>query len=268
MQEIQNKKMIIRIGRNTLSFTMLDPTNQDRPFIYEPYVVKGGISMAANLREAFKTADLAAIPTRRVQVLLDTLPMLVPIEQFEEENINDLYNYTFAPSQELQRMLFNVLPDLKAVCVFPINKDLHMVINDHYEDAQFVHMMTPVWRHLYQRSFTGHYNKLYACFQAGQLYLFAFQQNRFRYCNTFEVSHANDALYFTAYIWKQIRLDTSHDELHLVGDIPEQEHLLQELRQFVQKVYVVNPAVDFNQAPATTVKGMPYDLMTLITKGR
>ena len=55
MQEIQNKKMIIRIGRNTLSFTMLDPTNQDRPFIYEPYIVKGGISMAANLREALKS---------------------------------------------------------------------------------------------------------------------------------------------------------------------------------------------------------------------
>ena len=258
----------MRIGRNTLSFTLPDPADKEQPIHYEPYVVKGGISMAANLREAFKTATLPSADVKRVQVVLDTPSMLIPIEQFEEENINDLYSYTFAPNTEPRKILFNVLPDLKAVCIFPINKDLHMVINDHYEDAQFVHVMAPVWRHLYQRSFTGHYNKLYACFQAGQLYLFAFQQNRFRYCNTFEVSHANDALYFTAYIWKQLRLDTSHDELHLVGDIPEQELLLQELKQYVQKVYVVNPAADFNQAPATSVKGMPYDLMTLITKGR
>ena len=268
MQEIQNKKMIIRIGRNTLSFTMLSPTDKEQAFSYEPYVVKGGISMAANLREAFKTASLTAIPTRRVQVLIDTLPMLVPIEQFEEEQINDLYNYTFSPTQEPRRMLFNVLPDLKAVCIFPINKDLHMVVNDHYEDAQFIHVMSPVWRHLHQRSFTGHYNKLYACFQSGQLHLFAFQQNRFRFCNTFEASHANDAMYFIVYVWKQLRMDVSHDELHIVGEVAEQELLLQELKQFLQKVYVVNPAVDFNQAPATSVKGMPYDLMTLIVKGR
>ena len=268
MQEIQNKKMIIRIGRNTLSFTMLDPTDKRNPVSYEPYVVKGGISMAANLREAFKTATLTAIPSRRVQVLLDTPTMLVPIEQFEEEEINDLYNYTFSPSEEPRRMLFNVLPDLKAVCIFPINKDLHMVVSDHYEDAQYIHVMTPVWRHLHQRSYTGHYNKLYACFQNGQLYLSAFQQNRFRFCNSFEASHANDALYFMVYVWKQLRMDTTHDELHIVGEIPEQEQLLRELRQCLQKVYVVNPAVDLNQATVTTVKGMPYDLMTLLVKGR
>ena len=268
MQEIQDKKMIIRIGRNTLSFTMLDSTDTEHPFSYEPYVVKGGISMAANLREAFKTASLAALPLRKVQVLLDTPPMLVPIEQFEEEEINDLYNYTFAPTQEPRRILYNVLPDLKAVCIFPVNKDLHMVISDRYEEVQYIHAMTPVWRHLHQRSFTGHFNKLYALFLAGQLHLFAFQQNRFRFCNSFEANHAHDALYFMVYVWKQLRLDMSHDELHIVGDMPEQELLLQELRQFVQKVYVVNPSVDFNQAPATTVKGMPYDLMTLIVKGR
>ena len=63
-------------------------------------------------------------------------------------------------------------------------------------------------------------------------------------------------------------MDTTHDELHIVGEIPEQEQLLRELRQYLQKVYVVNPSADLNQAPATTVKGMPYDLMTLLVKGR
>ena len=50
--------------------------------------------------------------------------------------------------------------------------------------------------------------------------------------------------------------------------MPEEELLIQELRQYLQKVYVSNPSAEFNQAPATKVKGMPYDLMTLIVKGR
>jgi hypothetical protein len=56
--------------------------------------------------------------------------------------------------------------------------------------------------------------------------------------------------------------------MHIVGDIPEQEWLLQELRRYLQKAYVINPTADFQQAPATRIKGLPYDLMTLLTKGR
>ena len=51
--------MTIRIGKNTLSFTLLDVTSQEQPVIYEPYIVKGGISMAANPREALKTVNLS-----------------------------------------------------------------------------------------------------------------------------------------------------------------------------------------------------------------
>ena len=162
-----------------------------------------------------------------------------------------------------------MLPDLKAVCLLPINKDLYVVINDRYADVQFIHALTPVWRHMHQRSFTGHFNKLYASFLGGrQLCLFAFQQNRFKFCNTFEATHAQDALYFIIYVWKQLRMDVLHDELHLSGEVPEEEELMKELKMYLQKVYHSNPAVEFNQAPATKVKGMPYDLMTLIVKGR
>lgn len=268
MEEIQNKKLIMRIGRSSLSFTIPDPADKERPLRFEPYVVKGGISMAANLREALKTATLPSADFRRVQVVLDTPSMLVPIEQFEEDAMNDLYAYTFASSQEPRRMLFNVLPDLKAVCIFPINKDLHGVINDRFDDVQFIHALTPVWRYQHQRSFTGRYNKLYATFLAGQVHLFAFQQNRFKFCNAFDASLVRDALYYIIHVWKQLRMDSLHDELHLSGDLPDEEKLLQELKQYLQKVYVSNPSVEFNQAPATKVKGMPYDLMTLLVKGR
>ena len=86
---MDKRKMTIRIGKNTLSFTMTDATDKERPVIFEPYIVKGGISMTANLREAFKTVNLMATDTRRVQVLVDTPSMLVPIEQFEEEDKDD-----------------------------------------------------------------------------------------------------------------------------------------------------------------------------------
>ena len=265
---MDKRKMTIRIGRNSLSFTMLDATDTERPIIYEPYIVKGGISMAANLREAFKTASLTATDVQRVQVLLDTPSMLVPIEQFEEEEMEMLFNHAFPAGQEPRVMLHNVLPDLKAVCLFAISKDLRGVICDRYDDVQFIHAMAPVWHHLHQRSFTGHRNKLYGCFHDRQLDVFCFQQNRFKFCNSFEASHAHDAVYFILNVWKQLRLEAEHDELHIVGDIPEQEWMITELKKYLHKTYVINPAADFLQAPATKIKDMPYDLMTLIVRGR
>lgn len=265
---MDKRKMTIRIGKNTLSFAMLDTVNKEQPVVYEPYIVKGGISMAANLREAFKTADLMVVDTRRVQVLLDTPSMLVPIEQFEEENLEAMFNHVFPASQEPRVVLFNVLPDLKSVCLFAINKDLRGVICDQFDDVQFIQAVTPVWRHLHQRSFTGHRNKLYGYFHNKRLDLFSFQQNRFKFCNAFDAGHANDALYFLLYVWRQLRLEAEHDELHVVGDIPEQEWLMQELKHFLQKAYIVNPAADFLQDPITRIGGMPYDLMTFLIKGR
>ena len=140
---MDKRKMIIRIGRNTLSFTMPNLSDNERPYIHEPYTVKGGISMAANL-------------------LIDTPSMLVPVEQFEEDSIVTIFNHTFPSGDEQRTILYNVLPNLKSVCLFAINRDLRGVLCDKFDDVVFIQSMIPVWRYLHQRSFTGHRNKLYA----------------------------------------------------------------------------------------------------------
>jgi hypothetical protein len=161
-----------------------------------------------------------------------------------------------------------VLPDLNAVAVCSINKDLRTVIDDHFQDVRLVSAISPVWRHLHQRSFTGMSRKLYGYFHEQRLEIFCFQQNRFRFCNTFESNHVQDALYFLLYAWNQLQFNPQQDELHIVGDIPQQEWLLNEIKKYLQKAYIINPSADFNRHPVTQIKNMPYDLMTLYVKGR
>ena len=263
----KQSKIIIRIGKHSLSFTKQVATNKQRPIIFEPFVAKSGVTMAVNMREAFKS-DIVPTEIRSAQVLLDTPSILVPIEQFEESEMEATYNYSFPVKDEKRIILYNVLPNLKAVCLFAINKDLHGVITDRFDEVQFIQAMQPVWQHLHQRSFTGHRSKLYAYFHGKSLSIFSFQQNRFKFCNTFEATHTNDALYFLLYVWKQLRLEAEHDELHIVGDFPEKDELIKELKRYLQNAYIINPEADFLQAPATKVEGLPYDLMTLLVKGR
>lgn len=268
MEITSQQRITIRIGKNTLSFTHTNAADKERPIVFSPYIVKGGISMAANLREALKQPEFVSDATHRAQILLDTPSMLVPIEQFSEEEMETIFEHTFPARQERRNVLYNVLPNLNAVCLFAINKDLQRVITDRFDDIQTIQAMTPVWNHLHQRSFTGRRSKLFAYFHNKRLDIFSFQQNRFKFCNSFEASRGHDSLYFLLYVWKQLQLQPEYDELHIVGDIPEQEWLMEELKNFLQKAYVINPTADFNRHPVTEIKGMPYDLQTLYIKGR
>lgn len=267
MPEISNTKqrLTIRIGRGTLSFSQ--PTDDGTDVVFEPYVVKSGVSMAANLREAFKTSELLMAPQPRVRIVIDSDVLMMPVEHFNETQIEEIYRHAF-PSKEQTAVYYNVLPDLNSVAIFAMNKDLRLVIDDHFQNVNVVIAMSSVWRHLHQRSFTGNRNKLYGYFHEKKLEIFSFHQNRFKFCNSFDASRAHDSLYFLLYVWKQLQLEPEHDELHIVGDIPEQEWLVSELKRFLQNAYVINPTAEFNRHPVTAIKSMPYDLQTLFIKGR
>lgn len=257
-------RLNLRIGQDTLSFAVIDPTTESQ-VAYEPYTVKSGISMAANLREAFRESDLLGRGIRRARVLLDTPVLMIPIDEYDERTEKALYQHSF-PGSEGDVTLHSVLPDLNAVAVFSINKDLKVVIDDHFQDVRFMPLMQSVWSHMHQRSFTGNYRKLYAYFHNQQLDLFNFDKNRFRFTNSFGTTHSRDAVYFMLYAWKLLALDARHDELYIAGEMPDHDWSMEALRRYIAKVYLVNPSADFNRAPITQIEHMPFDLITLFMK--
>ena len=261
------RRLTIRVSRYSLSFSVLNPKEEGSGVTFEPYNVNAGISMAANLREAFKTASLPAMGFKRAMLMVDSPVLMIPVDLFNEKEIDVLYSHSF-PNHEADKVMYNVLPELSAVAVYAVNKDLKLVVDDHFGDVVVNSLMTPVWKYLHQRSFIGTRNKLYGYFHDKKLEVFGYVQNRFKFCNTFEVDSAHDALYFLLYVWKQLALKPEYDEMHIVGDIPEREWVLEELRKFLLRAYVINPVGDFNRAPATLVKDMPYDLMVYYVKGR
>ena len=258
-------QLIVRITRRTLAFAVTDKT-ADAQVAYEPYTVRSGISMAANLREAFKSAALLQHGYKRVTILVDVAVMLLPIEEFQEEDMQGLYRYTFG-LDDGDTVVHQILPDLNAVAVFPVNKDIKLVVDDHFTDVRITPLIRSIWTYLHRKSFIGMSKKLYGYFHDKKLELFAFSKNRFKFYNSFELDSSRDAVYFIMYVWEQLGMDKTSDELHLVGDIVDSDGLKISLSQFIRKVYINNLAADFNSAPITAVSGLPYDLITLFAKG-
>lgn len=253
-------RITIRAGRDSLAFAM--PNAQaDTQIDYRPYITKSGVSLAANLREAFKTEEMLQRPTSRARVLVDSPSLIVPLEEYRAQDNDLLYKHSF-PQTEGAVVVSNVLPNLDSVALFALNRDLKLVVEDHYQDAAYVCLMRPVWDYLHHRSFIGNHRKLYAYFHDNALELFSFERNRFVFCNRFDTRHVKDAVYFTLFVWKQLALDQLQDALFLVGDMPEKDTLLSTLRTYIATVVVINPSASFNRAPLTQIKGITFDMIT------
>ena len=260
-----NRRLIIRISSDSLSFSTMTADGVS----YEPYSLNCSISMAANLREALRTQPALRKPAERTLVMIDSPVLLVPTQEFPENTEEQAQYYHHAFSQQEQVVVKHiVLPDLNCVAIFSIQKDLNTVVNDTYSNASFMPAVAPVWRHLHQRSYTGPRQKLYAYFHEHHMEVFSFSQNRFKFCNSYAVQSPNNALYFMLSAWKQLAMVAEHDELHLAGDLPEREALIEEAQKFIKRVFYINPSGEFNRAAVTQIEHMPYDLMVLFVKGR
>lgn len=254
-------RLVIRIGAESLSFSVSNP-QAAREIVFEPYGLKSGISMAANLRDAFGSSELLMSGYRRALVLADSPTMLVPSDEFSEKQLPVMYAHTFTGNTDTE-ILYSILPDLNAVAVFGINKDLKRVIDDHFREIRFIPAAQPVWTRLYKRNFTGVRSKLYAYFHDRQMEVFCYTKNRFRFCNKFDAAHAHDALYYLLYTWRQLGYSVDNDEIYICGDITHQDWFMENLHRHVARAYLINPSADFNRAPAATIPGITYDLLAL-----
>lgn len=261
-----NRKLTIRVSNNALSFAT-DKRAEGGGIDYEPYDVNPGMSMAANLRLAFAESRLLRHKYASVTVMMDTPVLMIPIEEFEDNNTELLYSHMFTTNKS-EQILTAVLPGQNAVAAFTMNSDLKLVVNDNFPSSTIMPLMQPVWNYMHRRSFTGAHRKLFAYFHDKHVEVMSFRQNRFIYCNSFEAAHANDVLYYIMYVWKQLGLDTTDAELHMAGDMIDRDKLTELLRQYIANVYMINPAADFGFPAAAEMKGLPFDLQVYYAKGR
>ena len=235
-------RLTIRIGEGSMVFAVGDPQADDN-IVFEPYELNNSISIAANLREAFKKSELLQSGYKRVLLVVDTPAMLVPLDEYREQDVETLYKHTFK-WQRSEDIVTSILPELNAVAVFAVNKDLKMVVDDHFADIRVQPLMQAVWTHLYRRAFTGTRQKLFAYFHDKRIEVMRF-------------------LYFLLYVWKLMGMDRGDNELYMVGNVPNRDEMRGELQQFITRNYIMNIETDFNNAEMAKRNDIPYDLKAL-----
>ena len=97
-QPVSRKRLIIRVSRKSLSFSVLDSGNGQISFI--PYPLKSGISLSANLREAFRDEEILNDKYQHVLVSVVAPTLTVPTEQFKEQEKEILFRHAFTNHEQ------------------------------------------------------------------------------------------------------------------------------------------------------------------------
>lgn len=244
-------KTIIRIAQGSLSFARIGE-GKSNEIVYESYDMNRSISLVANLREAFQTSDLLKGGDEEALVLVDSNQLLIPESEFAEEQTDTLYEHTFTETNN-EVKLFDELPALNVKVVYSLNKDLKHLIEEHFSNVCYSSLCVPVWNAFYHRTGNSPQRKLFGYFHDKKLEVFAFSQKRFKFCNTYAVTHVNDVLYFLLFVWEQLAFDQEKDELFIAGSVPNEEWLAAQLRRYIQRVSFVSSGSE----------SVPYDISLL-----
>ena len=202
----------------------------------ETFTMKSGMSVTANLREAFKTCPMLQKDIESLSVLIDTPTMLIPEHEFDPETYEVLFDQMFT-SYPLHNKAYTNLPELHCVVAYAIEKDMMTVIADHSNQFRILPVSLPVWRYLHKHDSGQNRRKLFAYFHDDKTDVFTFRQNRFVFSNTFTVNNEHDALYYLLYTWSQLKLDNEKDELHLIGDVLNRRWINERLKQYLRRPF-------------------------------
>ncbi|MCD8210612.1 MAG: DUF3822 family protein, partial [Prevotella sp.] len=131
---MSKKKVTIRISQSSLWFSFSDLEGTK----VEPYEMKTGVAIAANLREAFSKMEIKEEGLSQIDVLIDSPTIIIPADLYNEDEKEELLHNSLLGYQD-DAVLQQALPSLNSVMIYPINKDLKKVIEDNFPSSRFIH---------------------------------------------------------------------------------------------------------------------------------
>lgn len=263
---ISNKSLSIRVCTNGLSFCTYTP-GSPTPFVYKECDVNHTISLAANLKEAFRTEPLLQQQYKRVNVLVTTSRFTtMPVAMFKAEDVKEYFDFAF-PKEAPCRVSYNVLRRSGIAIVFGLDKNVYQLIHDDFPMARFYASSSTLIEYFSERSLFGANKKMFVYLHEKELTLYVFEQGRMLFVNTYRASNVNDFQFYTLNVWKQLDMDQVEDALFIVGDNDHAQEYSEKIKYFLQNVDVMNRSDDFKNSITAGNKLIPYDLQTLLVCG-
>lgn len=258
------KVLSIRLCADGFSFSVHGEGKDGPEFSYTSCPVEPDISLTANLRRTFAAQEALYLPYRRTDVLLDTSCYTpVPLELFEDEQIEDIY-YCNHTRKMGEVVLYDILQRSNVVIVFAMDKSAYTLLTEQFPNVYVHAAVSPLVGHWAAKSRMGSNRKCYICLRKRTMDMLVFEYGKPLLVGSYSCKNSSDIAYYCLNAWKQLGSDQERDELYLVGEGADGAELQALLRTFVKSVSVISPSAEFNRSMAARNPQVPYDMLALL----
>ncbi|MBQ8968687.1 MAG: DUF3822 family protein [Bacteroidaceae bacterium] len=198
-----------------------------------------GESLPEALKAAFKTSSLLLPDYDEVHVYADYPSTRIPLDEFRSEEAQALYRLTFGQNSLTgMNMHYEMLPALEVIEVFTLNSEIETLIMQHYPHATlhcyFGQLMNRMLS--FDKRHSGEARRLYAHSNGRQIFLFAYDNGKLQFANSFDAHSFNNRLYYLLYVWKQLDMRPNKDICILIG---KERELEGELAKYLRNIECV-----------------------------
>lgn len=264
LTQLEDKTLSIRLSTDGFSFSVY--SLDKRSDIYCKYIpVNTQRSMAANVKSLLTNTPELNISYRQTNILIHTRRYtIIPFELFEDEQMELLF-YQNLPKQNNEIILCNVLGKSNVTILFSIDKLTHIFLSEHFPKARFFASISPQVEYFTNKNKGKNGHKAYVSFHENDMEVCCYDDGKLQLANTYPVATNDDRSYYLLNLWKQLAFNPEHDELYLIGlEKTREKELITFLRQFIRKIFVINPLSETGISSSEQIEAIPFDILSLL----
>ena len=226
-KSLTNYRLSIRFGADGFSFSVL--SSLDGSVVQtDRFPVSEASATTDVLRQALRKPYLMDYRFQSVELVVEGLSTIVPLEHFHKGDMLAFYRLCFPSRQaSLADMQYQILSSLEAVMIFCLDQDILRIVQECYPDVkvccadalQLVHFADlqekrPVPEDLEQRD-------AYVDFGKKRFFVAVFRRNKLQYAASQEAGNDEDRIFLLLGICKALELHAQKDVCHLEGTSKE-----------------------------------------------
>ncbi len=258
--------LTIRISRDHIIFCTYDRLQNTLP-VYEVCDNDPDISLNANIHKAIKASTLAQSNYNFVDAYFTGTSTLVPLKEFEEEYINDIYFFNFPSLKETDKVFYDTLPYLNALLLFSIDKGVCHSLKEFYPQVKFHSTLTPLILQFVARyPFSATEPRLYCYFNEDKLTTIVISNGQLDFMNTYTHHRINDALYYIASVAQRTGLTSTAKNIYISGDHDTAQNITRSLDKIGFHGFHMADSEELSHHPVSEISEFPYDMKVMLLK--
>jgi hypothetical protein len=226
--------LTIEIHPEQFLFSLCNPVKDAEYFYYRIPKEKQSDAFSC-FRDVFFDNDFFTLPFKKV-FLINYTPVFtyVPTILFEEKDKSEYMDFLF--TSITGKILCQTLSNPDITILHEMTEEVYEFFLRTFVDSQIVHYTAPLITYFQDKEEKTNSNRLIVNRQEQGVDILCFSGDNFLLCNHFICSQIEDAVYYSLFIWKQLKFDQLNDFIYIVGD---EKELADQLGMYVHNIIPV-----------------------------